>query len=246
MTADFSSYLTTKRMPAPSSGTLLMSSTKSRTKQPQTPRLPSRLTPQNGEKIQLQDFTEFSTLLLERSNFTAQRAAHVTFTAVHGNQVHWGDSRLHGVRCTDVRWEGCDFANATWEQVVAHRVELLDCQLLGWNAPEAYLQNARFQGCNGQFASFRFATFKQVRFEECDLRQADFQRADLSGVVFHKCNLRGAQLSGTTLKGADFRGSQIDDLCVGIQELPGAIVDPLQAAYIAGLLGVVIKHEGEE
>jgi uncharacterized protein YjbI with pentapeptide repeats len=57
--------------------------------------------------------------------------------------------------------------------------------------------------------------------------------------------LRHAQLSGATLKGTDFRGSQIDEMRVGIQELPGAIVDPFQAAYIAGLLGVVIKHEHE-
>jgi uncharacterized protein YjbI with pentapeptide repeats len=84
-----------------------------------------------------------------------------------------------------------------------------------------------------------------VRFEGCDLRHADFQRTDLSGVVFHKCDLRHAQLSGATLKGTDFRGCKIDDLCVGLQELPGAIVDPFQAAYIAGLLGVIIKAEDD-
>lgn len=209
----------------------------------QKPRLSTRLLPESVEAGALQDFADFATVLLERTDFTAQRAAHLTFTDVQCKQVRWGDSRLHGVRCTDVRFAGCDLANATWEQFVAHRVEFLDCQLLGWNALEAHLQNVRFQGCNGQFAGFRFATCKLVRFEQCDLRQADFQRADLSGVVFHKCDLRGAQLSGTTLKGTDFRGSQIDDMRVGIQELPGAIVDPFQAAYIAGLLGVVIKNE---
>lgn len=212
----------------------------------QKPRLSTRLLPDPLAAGSLQDFAEFTTVLLERADFSGQRVAHLTFTAVQCKQVRWGDSRLHGVRCTDVRFASCDLANATWEQFVAHRVELLDCQLLGWNALEAYLQNVRFQGCNGQFAGFRFATCKLVRFEECDLRNADFQRADLSGVVFHKCDLRGAQLSGTILKGTDFRGSQIDDLRVGIHELPGAIVDPFQAAYIAGLLGVVIKHEGEE
>ena len=218
----------------------------SATKRLQKPQLSPRLLPISGETVLQPEFIEFASVLLDRTDFTAQRAAHLTFTDVHCKQVRWRDSRLHGVRCTDVRFAGCDLANATWEQFVAHRVELLDCQLLGWNAPEAHLQNVRFQGCHGQLANFRFATFKQVRFEECDLRQADFQRADLSGVVFHKCDLRGAQLSGTTLKGTDFRGSQIDDLRVGIQELPGAIVDPFQAAYIAGLLGIVIKGEDDK
>lgn len=212
----------------------------------QPPRLSTRLLPAPVEASSLQDLAEFATLLLDRTDFTAQRAAHLTFTDVHCKQVCWRDSRLHGIRCTDARFVGCDLANATWEQFVAHRVELLDCQLLGWNALEAHLQNVRFQGCNGQFAGFRFATCKLVRFEQCDLRQADFQRADLSGVVFHKCDLRGAQLSGTTLKGTDFRGSQIDDMRVGVQELPGAIVDHFQAAYIAGLLGVVIRDEHTE
>ena len=215
----------------------------SSTKRLQTPRLPPRLTLQPAAEGLLQDFEEFSAVLLVRPDFSDQVAAHLTFTGVHCKQGRWGGSRLHGVRCTDTRFEGCDLANATWEQVVAHRAEFITCQLLGWNALEAYLQNVRFQGCNGQFAGFRFATCKLVRFEQCDLRQADFQRADLSGVVFHKCDLRGAQLSGATLKGTDFRGSQIDEMRVGIQELPGAIVDPFQAAYIAGLLGVVIRDE---
>jgi uncharacterized protein YjbI with pentapeptide repeats len=64
--------------------------------------------------------------------------------------------------------------------------------------------------------------------------------------VFHKCDLSHAQLSGATLKGADFRSSIIEEIKVGVQELPGAIVDYMQAAYIAGLLGVVIKEENEE
>ncbi|MBX3011116.1 MAG: pentapeptide repeat-containing protein [Caldilineaceae bacterium] len=212
-------------------------------KQYPKPRLSPRLTPMPDAADRIEDFAEFTTVLLERSDFTGQRAAHLTFTDLHGKQLRWCESRLHKPRCTDVRLESCDLANATWEQWAAQRMELLDCQLLGFNTLEAYLQQVRFQGCNGQFASFRFSILKMVRFEQCDLRQADFQRTDLSGVVFHKCDLRGAQLSGATLKGTDFRGSQIEELRVGLQELPGAIVDPFQASYIAGLLGVVIKDE---
>ena len=216
----------------------------SKGKQPLTPRLP-KLTSIAGDEVALHDFDEFADSLLDRPDFTNQQAAHITLTGVYCKHGRWSNSRLHGVRCQDTRFEGCDLANATWEQIIARRVEFVACQLLGWNALEAHLQNVRFQACNGQFASFRFARFKQVRFEQCDLRHADFQRADLSGVVFYKCDLSHAQLSGAILKGTDFRSSTIDDMRVGIQELPGAIVDHMQAAYIAGLLGLVIKDEYE-
>lgn len=103
-------------------------------------------------------------------------------------------------------------------------MEFTDCQLIGWNAQEAHLQNVLFQGCNLQFVGLRFVSCKMVRFEQCDLRNADFQRADLSGVVFTKCDLSNAQLSGTTLKGTDHR-STIEKLRVAFQELAGAIVD---------------------
>jgi uncharacterized protein YjbI with pentapeptide repeats len=209
------------------------------------PRLLPQLLSAPEKEAKLQEFTDFSTLVLERFDFTSQEAAHITLTGVLCKQGRWAESRLQGVRGIDTRFDGCDFANATWERLTAHRVEFLTSQLVGFTTLEAHLHHVRFQGCNAQFAGFRFATCKSVRFEQCDLRHADFQRADLSGVVFHKCDLRYAQLSGATLKGTDFRGSQIDEMRVGIQELPGAIVDPFQAAYIAGLLGVVIKHEHE-
>ncbi len=215
-------------------------------KRPQPPKLASRLALASQEQLNLSDLEEFSDLLLDRPDFSSQRAAQVVLRSLHCKEGSWGDSNLHGVRCSDVRFTRCDLANATWEQLIAHRVEFTDCQLIGWNAQEAHLQNVLFQGCNLQFVGLRFVACKMVRFEQCDLRNADFQRADLSGVVFHKCDLSNAQLSGTTLKGTDFRGSTIEKLRVGIQELAGAIVEPLQAAYIAGLLGVVIKHEHEE
>ncbi len=214
-------------------------------KLPQAPRLSKRLAPLAGDTLALEDFAEFTELLLEKPDFAEQQALQLTLTGVHCKEGRWANSRVHGIRCQDTRFASCDLANAIWDQLIAQRVEWVACQLLGWNAVEAHLQNARFQDCNAQLAGFRFTTFKQVRFEQCDLRHADFQRADLSGVVFHKCDLSHAQLSGAILKGTDFRSSIIDEMKVGIQELPGAIVDHLQAAYIAGLLGLVIKDQYE-
>lgn len=141
-------------------------------KRRQARRLPARLTRIEDGELLLQDFAELSALVWARPDFTAQQAAHLTFTGVHCKQGRWGGRRLHGVRCTDTRFEGCDLANATWEQVIAYRVEFLTSQLVGFTALEAHRQHVHFQGCNSQFAGFRFATFKTVRFGQCDLRYA--------------------------------------------------------------------------
>jgi uncharacterized protein YjbI with pentapeptide repeats len=61
-------------------------------------------------------------------------------------------------------------------------------------------------------------------------------------VQFEGCDLGEAQLSFARLAGADFRGCGIKDLRVGIEHLKGAIVDPAQAAYLAGLMGLKVMY----
>ncbi len=96
-----------------------------------------------------------------------------------------------------------------------------------------------------QLARFRFASFKSVIFDGCNLQDANFQGADLSGVRFRNCDLSRAELSQAKLTGTDFRTSVIEGMRVGPTEVVGAIVDPFQAAYMASLLGLVIKNEDE-
>jgi len=46
--------------------------------------------------------------------------------------------------------------------------------------------------------------------------------------------------------GADLRGSKLEGVQAGTQELKGVIVDSTQAIQIAGLLGIIVKEKGEE
>jgi hypothetical protein len=55
--------------------------------------------------------------------------------------------------------------------------------------------------------------------------------------------LSRAELSQTTLRGTDFRTSVIEGMRVGPAEVVGAVVDHFQAAYMASLLGLIIKDE---
>ena len=53
-------------------------------------------------------------------------------------------------------------------------------------------------------------------------------------------------MSQAKLNGADLRTSVIEGMRVGPVEVVGAIVDHFQAAYMASLLGLVIKNEDED
>jgi len=154
-------------------------------------------------------------------------------------------TRFVAPRLDTVRLEACDLANADWSRLIAHRVEFIGCRMDGFSIPEAFVQDVRFQECSLQFARIRFATLKSAEFDHCDLGRADLQATDLTGTIFTRCNLNEVEFSQATLAGADLRTCTIERIHVGIAELAGAIVDHFQAAYLAGLMGLVIKAEDE-
>ena len=72
--------------------------------------------------------------------------------------------------------------------------------------------------------------------------------ANLSGLrwnalVLDDADLSGACVTGASLRGLDLRRCRISGLTAGdgLRELRGAIVDPIQAAELARLLGLDIR-----
>lgn len=193
----------------------------------------------------LQHDETYADMRWQHQALIAQAAEYPAFVRLRMEGVQLTATQLTAPKLTDVYLSGCDLANAGWPRAIVHRTEFVGCRLVGFQALESHFQDVLFRECLGPLARWRFATFKAVRFEQCDLSGADFQGADLSGVVFSRCNLTNVEMSGATLVGADLRGSDITDLRVGTAEVPGAIVDHAQAAYMASLLGLVIKSEGE-
>ncbi len=195
---------------------------------------------------QIQDEGEYSHVRLTNQNLADQTAEHIRFKGSWFKQVSLEQTRFLAPKLSDLRLENCDLANAVWERAVLQRVELLGCRMTGFKAIEAHFQDVLLRDCIGTLAQFRFATLKAVCFEQCNFANADFQGANLAGVRFVKCDLSNAEMSHTTLTGTDFRSSKIEGLKVGVRELPGAIMDHFQAAYVASLLGIVIKAEDED
>jgi len=53
--------------------------------------------------------------------------------------------------------------------------------------------------------------------------------------------LSETEFSGCILKGADFRGSNLEKIKIGPNEIKGAIVNTSQALFLSGLLGIDIR-----
>jgi uncharacterized protein YjbI with pentapeptide repeats len=114
---------------------------------------------------------------------------------------------------------------------------------LGLHAVDTSFTEAVFADCIAPLALFFGARFKSVRFTQCSLSEASFQNCDLTGVVFRGCDLRQASFHGATMLGADLRGSQVEGIVAGARELQGVIVEPSQAALLAGLLGLDVRWD---
>ncbi|MEM7532170.1 MAG: pentapeptide repeat-containing protein [Chloroflexota bacterium] len=188
---------------------------------------------------------EYSHLRIEGGHWAAESADSVMMSQVQLHEASLDASTLYAPKLTDVRLTQCNLANTTCERIIAHRTEWLTCQLIGLNVTEGHFQNVVFRDCHLEWARFRFCSFKAVTFEACNLKHANFQGADLSGVRFKHCDLSEAEMSQAKLVGTDFRTSTIEGIRVGATEVVGAVVDHMQAAYMASLLGLVIKSDDE-
>lgn len=180
------------------------------------------------------------------ANMTERQLDLVIFKEILFAGTTLAGTRFVAPRFDTVRLENCDLANAEWPRLIAQRIEFVGCRMDGFTIPEAFARDVRFDECSMRFARLRFGTLKSAHFERCDLSGADFQGTDLTGAVFARCKLDDAEFSQALLAAADLRTSTIERIRVGISELKGAIVDPFQASYLAGLMGLVIKNQDDE
>ncbi|MCB9147819.1 MAG: pentapeptide repeat-containing protein [Caldilineaceae bacterium] len=217
----------------------------SRIPQISRPMLPKQLAPTALQLDTIRDEDEFSAFLSSGAELAGLAVEHLRLTQGHLQNANLSSAHLLSPRLTDIKLSSCDLANADWFQTAGRCVQMDDCRLVGFAANESHWQDFCIEHSLCTAVQFRFATLKRTIFVDCDLRGANFQGSDLAGVRFRKCNLEGAQFSGAKLQGADLRGCSLIDIKIGVNELAGAIVEHFQAAYLASLMGVVIKDEHE-
>lgn len=209
------------------------------------PELPQETTAAGVSDRQLCEAECYSNIVLSNCQLTGAKG--VTIQSAHFKSVQMLDDQFTRFDLSDIRFDRCDFANTEWNRAILNRIEFFGCRMLGFKVTKSNLKNTLVKDCQGSLAQFEFTKFNAVRFENCILDDANFLDADLSNVVFLNCDLRNATFSGAKLVGTDFRCSNIEGLQVSLEQLRGAIFDPLQAAYVLQrFAGVTVKSMDEE
>ena len=212
------------------------------TSQIQYPKLPKELHFVDLSIRNIQNEEVFSTEAFYDCIIENQIAENLTFKQCIFKNVVFNNILFKFIDLTDVRFENCDLSNTDLSKAVIHRVELVNCKVIGINLGDSTLRNVVFKQCNGNYACFRFANFGQVIFKDCLLRNTDFGESFFSKVTFHCSDLQLAQMSGTKLKEIDFSNSEIEGLGSRLEDLSGAIISPVQAVSLSKKMGLIIKE----
>ena len=210
-----------------------------RVRSPMLPRQAARLDLSNARISHGEHYLD---VIISACRIESPAADGLTIESAKLKDVEMRNSRLENLQMSDVRVESCDLSNGIWHKAALDRVEFIDCRMIGFKLVEAEVSDVLIQDSNCELAQFRYTKFKSSSFESCALKGADFYSADLRRVIFRRSDMRDAELSATKLKGADLRGCKIDGVRVQANALVGTIVDNVQAAYLLGLLGLVVKE----
>jgi uncharacterized protein YjbI with pentapeptide repeats len=209
----------------------------------QAPRLPKPLP--SGTLDHLADGAGIMQVALSDVDLGQHSASNLLFEQVLLRRVRLMQARLPRLRLFDVRCELCEFSGADLEGSRWRRIALHECRLMGANLIGASCEDVIWRECKADGILFAGAKFKATRFERCSFQGASFEGAGLSCVVFQDCDLSQANLSGAKLEGADLRGSLLNGMRAGVQQLQGVTIDPHQAVQVVAVLGIRVRQVGE-
>lgn len=156
-------------------------------------------------------------------------------------QVDLSRCQWRGLRMAEVLLERGTLTGGDLRGCRLDTVKVRSSRLTGCNFAEAKLQNVVLEGCKLDLALFHDAQLRDCCFEKCQLTEADFQGAALQRVVLRNCDLRQARFPAAKLSELDLRGSQLAGMFVEPTQLRGTIVDAVQVADFAELLGLKIE-----
>jgi uncharacterized protein YjbI with pentapeptide repeats len=206
------------------------------------PDLPSSVTPMVGGAELFQPYDVYiADTVLEEGRAENMKSGTLRIESSMFNNFVLANNSFGSIRCKDVRFAGCDFANLETRGLSLIRVEFISCRMTGFRADEADCQDLLIREGDQRYSQFRFGKFKSAEFDSCNFTEADFYGSDLSGSLFKRCNLRSAEMNKVKLLNADLRGSLIEGLQLNAEDIRGAVVDPSQAMMLALLLKIRIE-----
>ena len=150
---------------------------------------------------------------------------------------------LRRLSLTDCILSRCDLSGAQSYDGGFHRCRWQENKALGCNLSGLHARDWSCTDCRLDAIRLDGASLEGVRFAGCNLAGANLGGLRWKQLELTQVNLSGASVTGTALKGLDLRSCRLEGLAAGdsLRELRGAIVDPIQAAELARLLGLDIR-----
>ena len=112
---------------------------------------------------------------------------------------------------------------------------------MGTSWLENYFYHVYFEENRMNYANFSGSQMKEIAFQNCNLQEANVEEVKAKHLSLQNCNLMASSFFHTSLKDIDLTTCDIEGITVGLEEIKGTIVNPMQALDLSKLLGIVIK-----
>lgn len=150
--------------------------------------------------------------------------------------------RMRGCVFADAVFSHCDLSNTDLREAVFRRVVFDHCRLMGTDCTESRFEDTAFVSCQCMYAGFGGSHWQRTLLEDSSLREVSFSLCKFRDAEIRSCDFTGAEFANTKLAGLDLSDSTIAGILCEAEGLRGVIVNPEQAAAIAGLLGIIVKY----
>lgn len=225
------------------SGQRRRNSSRRRQPPPDMPTLPPGLAPLTAEGLRAQ--REHSHVELVELDLLGEHLTQLWLETARVKGCRLEGAELRRLRCEQVVFDTCDFANSRWLDCAFSEVAFLDCRFTGASISGGRLSEVVMRACQLRLAKLSHLGRLHALLEHCDLRGALLMESDLCEVRFVDSDLGDLELFNMDLTGSDLRDNELGGL-KGVGCLRGATIDALQllalAPALAAHVGLVVEE----
>ena len=138
--------------------------------------------------------------------------------------------------------EKSNLSNSKLEKCYLKDSSIIHSKTTGINFAEGKFLNIDFTNNKMDLSNFCFANLNNVTFNNCILSGSNFQGTILKNIKFIDCNLNNVDFSQARMNKVSLKGSKIVGVKIDIDNFKQLTINPEQAVYIAGLLGINIEY----
>lgn len=165
----------------------------------------------------------------------------VDMTEMINNGSVFEECTFRGVRFNVSEHENAAFINCTFVRCSFFDATFKACKLTGTMFDGCSYGLLKAESGDWSFAGLPGADLSGSAFTGVRLREADLTGARLTKAQILNCDLSCALLHSADLTQADLRGSDLHGLDPLVTNLKGAVIDYVQAATLAGSLGLDVR-----